>query len=373
MISLIIFISMKYKSIYVAASSQHVGKTTSTLGIVSGLKKSGVEVGYSKPVGQNHLQVNGAKVDKDAVLFADLLDFEIIPEIHSPVILAKGATKIILDNPHEYRKKLDDMIMHAKKELNESVDVVIYEGTGHVGVGSVANLSNARVAKMLDAEVIMIVEGGIGSTIDMLNMCLSLFREEGVPIIGVIVNKVLPEKIEMVHNYVGKWLDTQGIKLLGVIPYDKTLGYPLIWTISKAIGGKFEAFEARGYQKIDKIMAGSLVKNEDLEEGEDILLIVSSRVIDSSIQKIIAFHQEKGLDKSPIAGIVVTGEGELSEQSLDFINENKIPLIRTNLDTYAVVVKFSKLEVKINRKTPWKISKAIELINENVELDSILT
>ncbi len=364
---------MKYKSIYVAASSQHVGKTTSTLGLVSGLKKSGLKVGYSKPVGQNHLEINGSKVDKDAVLFSDLLDFEIVPEIHSPVILARGATKIILDNPDKYRKKLDEKIMYAKDELNKKVDLVIYEGTGHVGVGSVANLSNARVAKMLGAEVVMIVEGGIGSTIDMLNMCLSLFREQGVPIIGVIVNKVLPEKIEMVQNYVGKWLQAQNIKLLGVIPYDKTLGYPLIWTISKAISGTFEAFEARGYQKIDKIMAGSLVRNEDLEEGEDILLIVSSRVIDSAISKIVQFLEEKGLKKSPIAGIVVTGVGELSEDSMEFVQNNKIPLIRTNLDTYAVVVKFSKLEVKINRKTPWKISKAIELINENVELEGFLS
>lgn len=360
---------MKHKSIYVAASSQHVGKTTSTLGIVSGLNKAGYNVGYCKPVGQNHLSINGAKVDKDAVLFADLLNFEIVPELHSPVILASGATKNILDDPDQYLKQLDGMILHAKEELSKTADYIIYEGTGHVGVGSVANLSNARVAKMLGAEVIMIVEGGIGSTIDMLNMCLSLFREEGVPILGVLINKVLPEKIEMVEKYVGKWLKTQGINLLGVIPYDKTLGYPLIWTIAKAIEGNFEAFEARGYQKIDKIMAGSLIKNEDFDEGEDILLIVSSRVIDAALDHVIKFHKEKGLEKSPIAGIVVTGDGPLSQISQDFIQENKVPLIRTQLDTYAVVVKFSKLEVKINRKTPWKISKAIELINENVELN----
>jgi len=359
---------MKHKSIYVAASSQHVGKTTSTLGIVSGLNKAGYNVGYCKPVGQNHLSINGEKVDKDAVLFADLLNFEIIPEIHSPVILARGATKTILDNPDKYLKKLDGKILNAKEELTKTADYIIYEGTGHVGVGSVANLSNARVARMLGAEVIMIVEGGIGSTIDMLNMCLSLFREEGVPILGVLINKVLPEKISMVEEYVGKWLKTQGVHLLGVIPYDKTLGYPLIWTIAKAIDGSFEAYEARGYQKVDKIVAGSLIKNEDLEEGEDILLIVSSRVIDDALDHVINFHQLKGLEKSPIAGIVVTGEGQLSQNSLDFIEEHKVPLIRTQLDTYAVVVKFSKLEVKINRKTPWKISKAIELINENVEL-----
>ena len=54
---------MKYKSIYVAASSQHVGKTTTTLGLVSAFQKQGLKVGYSKPVGQNHIDVNGDKVE----------------------------------------------------------------------------------------------------------------------------------------------------------------------------------------------------------------------------------------------------------------------------------------------------------------------
>jgi len=363
---------MNKKSIYVAASSQHVGKTTSTLGIVSGLQQSGFSVGYSKPVGQNHLEINGAKVDKDAVLFADLLSFEIVPSIHSPVILAAGATKTILDEPNLYSKKLDEMVLNAKKQIQEQCDIVIYEGTGHVGVGSVANLSNARVAKMLEAEVIMIVEGGIGSTIDMLNMCLSLFREEGVPIMGVIVNKVYPEKIEMVKKYVGGWLESHGIKLLGILPYDKTLGYPLIWTIAKAVKGVFEFFEERGYQKIDKLLAGSLLKSEDLEASEDILLVVSSRVIDDALKYIRDYHNKKKLMKSPIAGIVVTGDGSLSRRSTRYVKENKIPVMRTDLDTYAVVINFSKLEVKINRKTPWKIAKAIELVKENVELGELI-
>ncbi len=57
----------------------------------------------------------------------------------------------------------------------------MYEGTGHPGVGSVVDMSNAQVAQLLGAPVVMIVEGGIGSTIDLLNMNLALFRERRVP------------------------------------------------------------------------------------------------------------------------------------------------------------------------------------------------
>ena len=160
------------KSLYVAATSQHVGKTTSTLGLVSAFMKRGHRVGYCKPVGQKYLDVQDLRVDKDTLLFADLIHFDLDPGVHSPIILGQGATTKLLDNPGKI--DLDSRILSASQTLEATNDIVIYEGTGHPGVGSIANLSNARVAKLVDAGVIMVVPGGIGSTIDMLNLCMSL-------------------------------------------------------------------------------------------------------------------------------------------------------------------------------------------------------
>jgi hypothetical protein len=71
-----------------AASSQHVGKTTCTLGLVSALIREGYKVGYCKPVGQKSLEVDNLRVDKDTVLFADLIDFHIDPSCQG--ILGQG-------------------------------------------------------------------------------------------------------------------------------------------------------------------------------------------------------------------------------------------------------------------------------------------
>ncbi len=249
---------MKLKNLYVAATSQHVGKTTSTLGIAASFKKAGIDTGYCKPVGQKHVEIKNSVVDKDAVLFADLLKLDISPEAHSPVILGHGSTSMYLDNPAAF--DLEKMIMHAKTELQSRHEGIIFEGTGHPGVGSVADVSNAHVAKMLDAHVVMIVEGGIGSTIDKLNMSLALFREQQVPILGVIINKVIPEKKEAVKKYVGKWLKANDLKLLGVVPYDNMLAYPLIWTISKSIGGQFEHYKEKGFSKVPIFLLDHVLK-----------------------------------------------------------------------------------------------------------------
>jgi len=361
---------MKYKNIYVAASSQHVGKTTSTLGLVSTFLQRGINIGYCKPVGQKFLHFQDLYVDKDTILFSDLIKFDIKPEHHSPVVLPSSTVKDLILNPAvtEYESK----IMAAKETLNAVHDLTIYEGTGHPGVGSVAGLSNARVAKMLDAGVIMILEGGIGSTIDMLHMCTAVFREQDVPIIGVIINKVRPDKLSKIKRYLDVWLKRQGIPLLGVMPYDEVLAYPLMKTIAKSLKANVEYNEDKLDNRVENMLAGSLVDLKELKGSQNHLLISSERTIDRAIKKVQSFSDRKGVEGCPLSGVIFTGEGELSALSLAYIMDNKLPVLRTKFDTYGAVLKISRIEVKINRSTPWKISRAIELIKSNVDLEHIL-
>ena len=58
------------KPIFVAATRQHVGKTTVSLALMSGLQKRFEKVGFIKPVGQQHIPVMNSqgkeiRVDKD--------------------------------------------------------------------------------------------------------------------------------------------------------------------------------------------------------------------------------------------------------------------------------------------------------------------
>ncbi|NJL76466.1 MAG: AAA family ATPase [Saprospiraceae bacterium] len=361
---------MPVKSIYVAATRQHVGKTTSTLGLVTAFKNKGIKVGYCKPVGQQSINFNDLQVDKDALLFSDVMDFELEADVHSPVILGKGATAAYIEHPesYNYRSRIEyaSQIMEARNEL------VIYEGTGHPGVGSVVGLSNADVAKMLHAGVVMIVEGGIGSTIDMLSLCMAKFQLLEVPLLGVILNKVDSSKTEKVAHYVGKALKKMDIPLLGILPYDRSLAFPLMKTVCDAVNGVVVYNEERLANKVEDIISGSLLDTARLETSDDLLLVASSRMVDTAVLKIEEMSKLFNRTGSPLSGIVATGPGELQLKSLNYIRKHEIPLVRTSLDTFGVVLKYSHIEVKINRATPWKINRAIQLIEENVNLDQLL-
>jgi dethiobiotin synthetase len=356
--------------IYIAATSQHIGKTTSTLGLVTALKNKGLNVGYCKPVGQQFVDLGDLRVDKDALLFARVMNFDLSAENHSPVILGKGATSAYLRNPENYN--YPERIIAAKKILEAQHDIVVYEGTGHPGVGSVVDLSNAEVASLLGAGVILVVEGGIGNTIDRINLSLSLFREKNVPIIGIIVNKVLPEKQEKVAKYVKMYLDKHDLKLLGVVPYDKSLAYPLLYTVRRVVNGDVLLNGHKMNNQVENIIDSSLVEIEEFTNYEQLLLVISSRRLPKALNKIKAFQEANGLEKSPLSGIILTNHRAFTEECQSYIDENEIPVIHTSLDTYGAVIKISRIEVKINRKTPWKIQRAIELIETHVDLDMIL-
>jgi len=361
---------LKYKNIYVAATNQHIGKTTSTLGLVAAFVNRGLDVGYCKPVGQRFLNIEDLRVDKDTILFADLIKFPLIPEIHSPVILGPGATAQYLDHPDA--QDYPGMIKYAEERLNQSHEIVIYEGTGHPGVGSIVDLSNADVAKLVAAGVIMVVEGGIGNTIDRMNMSLALFRERNVPIIGIIVNKVEADKIEKITYYLGKALRNKNLAMLGVMPYDKTLGYPILRSIEEAIDGNILYNEHQMENKVEDILAGSLMDVEQLKSDKGLLLVVSKGRVNEALDRIRMISVQNGLEESPLTGIVATGEGVINESSYAYIMENEIPVLSTQLDTYGSVIKISRIEVKINLNTPWKVQRSIEMIQQNIDLDYIL-
>ncbi|MDX2285294.1 MAG: AAA family ATPase [Bacteroidia bacterium] len=360
----------RYAPIYVAATSQHVGKTTSTLGLVHTLRAQGFNVGYCKPVGQQFIDVGPSRADKDALLFASSMGFELVPELHSPVILGAGATQAYLDNPRQYNYA--NKVLKASKILQANHEIVVYEGTGHPGVGSVVHLSNARVAQMLGAGLIMVVEAGIGNTIDRLDLNLSVFEQKNIPILGVILNKAIPGKIDKIRHYVGKVLDERGIRLLGIMPYEEELGFPVMYTIGQEVKAQVLYNEDMLDNKVKGIVAGSLIDLNELKSFNNQLLVVSINRLDEALRKLDEVTRLMHTDVSPLSGIILTGRGDPKEEHVEYFLQHRIPVLRCHMDTYEIVIKISRIEVKINLRTPWKVKKAVELFREHIDLAPVV-
>jgi BioD-like phosphotransacetylase family protein len=176
----------------------------------------------------------------------------------SPVIIKNGFTKQYLDG------EVDMADEHARLkscygELTSKYEQMVIEGTGHTGVGTIIDLNNAQVAKMLGVDMILVANGGLGSTIDELELNRQICVAHGVKVRGVIVNKVKEDKVDQVKYYLGKALANWGIPLLGCIPFAQYLDSPTMMDLE----GLFKTQALSGgdnkqhhYEKFELVTAG---------------------------------------------------------------------------------------------------------------------
>src|ERR1700691_4195077 len=210
--------------VFIAATRQNDGKTTTSLGLIAALQPFFPRVGYIKPVGQRFVEIEDEKIDEDTVLMDAVYRLNCPLVDISPIAVEPDFTRKYLQAANN--DALVKKIQKAFDRVAWEKDFVLCEGSGHAGVGAVFDLSNAHVAKTLGAKVIIISQGGIGKPIDEVTLNQALFEKEGVEIIGVIINKVLEDKIDYITEFARRGLKRKGLDLLGVIPHRDILSQP---------------------------------------------------------------------------------------------------------------------------------------------------
>jgi len=219
--------------IFIAATRQDDGKTTTSLGITAVLRKRFQRVGYIKPIGQRYVDVDGLKIDEDSVLINDTYNPGLPLDAMSPIAVDAHFTRDYLDDADP--SKLENTVEEAFNRAAWEQDFVVIEGSGHAGVGSVFDMSNARAASLLCSKAIIVSQGGVGKPIDEIALNLALFDKHKVEVIGIILNKVIPEKIGELWPYAEKGLARMGLPLLGIVPLHLELRKPTLNQISRFI------------------------------------------------------------------------------------------------------------------------------------------
>ena len=358
------------KKIFIAATKQNDGKTTVSLGLIRNFQDRFKKVAFIKPIGQRYLEEEGLKIDEDSLLIEEVCGIKCGLKDMSPIAIEKGFTERYIVNPD--RKLITKQIKESFHRVSKGQDLVIIEGTGHAGVGSVFDHSNAAVAKLFGAKAIIISSGGIGRPIDEIILNQALFEKVGVKVLGVIINKVLPEKFDKINRLVRRGLKTKGIDVLGVIPYNLRLSWPSIEQILEET--HFEILSGKDYLEntCASVIVGAMRPHDALKYiVDDTLLITPGDRKDMIIVALKTFR-EPNKERLKISGLILTGRLIPSQTIIDLLIKAKIPVLLAKGDTYTVASLIHDLTVKIRPQDTTKINTAIKLIKDNVDLDKIL-
>jgi hypothetical protein len=380
------------RQLFLAATGQNRGKTTAALGLLDGFRRRGYHTGFSKPVGQRTLFIEGEPCDEDADLMRRVFDMPDPFSAMSPVHIPRGFTKRYLAG--DTTEDMEAPIMAAQRYF-AGHDIWLIEGTGHAGVGAVVGLSNARVASMLRAPAVIISEGGVGRPIDEIVLNKSHFESHGVPVAGAIVNKIRVDESPGIERTLERGLARHGIPLLGVLPYRPILSNPTLGMILRGVHGQVISPGPDLDAVIDGVAIGAMEPRHMLlhigprtlvivpgDREDAILTLAAAHIADRPSTPQVVSHLESLVDETPGAidagpdgkalGIVLTGGYTPRPEVLDAVRHANMFCAIVPEDTYTVASEVHDLLVKTHPEDTGKIELIKDLVWEHLHMDRFL-
>jgi BioD-like phosphotransacetylase family protein len=286
----------------------------------------------------------------------------------SPIAVEPDFTRKYLQSSNN--EALIKKIQNAFDRVAWEKDFVLCEGSGHAGVGSVFDLSNAQVAKILGAKVVIVSQGGIGRPIDEVSLNKALFDKEGVEIIGVIINKVLGTKVDYISDFARRGLRRKGLELLGVLPHHQILTNPTVDCIREELQAEVLTGPGQMNNLVEDVVVGAMGAQNAMSYFKRGVLLITPGDREDIILAACTGLDANNPDK--MAGIVLTGNLRPNPSVLKVIRAMPIPVLLTAEDSYRVASKVHDLTVKTKPSDVEKISLIRDLIAKHVDLGKIL-
>jgi hypothetical protein len=349
------------RKLFVAATGQNCGKTTISISLVHLARRHYRRVGYMKPIGPKCSSLAGVPMDKDAVLMARLYGLEEWAPLMSPLVIPKGSTKRFIDRQAS-TEAAEQAILTAAARLEAECDFLVIEGAGHGGVGSVVGLNNARVARLLEAPVVMVAGGGIGNVIDSVELNRALYDRQGANLRGVLVNKLLPERRHSSLAYLEKAFSGSGIRVLGAFDHSPTLANPTLHAIASVFDAELMGDQGYRSRITHHIQLGSASSQKVIDNLLDSTLLITTSSRDELIVTASSLYHMPDY-RAKLAGLVIPGHAEISPISQRILDESGIPYIRVRQTTADV---FTRLLDHVSKITAEDTEK-IELLQTSAE------
>jgi len=354
------------RRIFVAATRMNDGKTTTCLGLTAALQAMGLHVGYIKPIAQRVVMSGEDQVDEDTLLIDGLFDLDIPIAAMSPVAIGPDFTKQYLENPDEIGPQLKDRICRAFDRTAYGKDIVVVEGSGHAGVGSVFGASNADNARVLGSKAIIVAAGGIGKPIDEIALNKALFDKAGVEVVGAILNKVMPDKLEFIRDFAGRGLRRLGVPLLGVVPLQEMLVYPNLDQVADETKARW-IHQPEGLRRVRRVVIGAMSARrcaEYLRVPGTLVIVPGDR--EDLLEAFLAAGAKS------LTGVIFSNGLMPNDDIVRRMKEAGIPMAAVEAESFAVTARINNMSVKTMQQDADKIPVIQKMISESVDIPGLL-
>ena len=203
-------------TLYVTSVEPYSGKTALCLALGKQLQADGHEIGYLKPVSTQPWRTpEGKLADEDAAFVESVLRLGADPPSLSSIIVTHSTLCEFMTASEKHDPKAQ--IQKAVSSAAKGKDVLLLEGSECLRRGFALGLSDPQVAAMLETTVLVMIK--YNGSLPLIDDTLVAHSYLGDRLLGVIMNQIPEDAISFVEEEARPFLETQGVRVLGVLPH----------------------------------------------------------------------------------------------------------------------------------------------------------
>ncbi len=341
------------KPIIIGSVNGNAGKTSLIIGIGKVLEG---EFQYAKPLGDRHVYKKKRLWDHDVGLMENIFGLD------------TDSSKTTIGYDHSKLRYMydDEQIEEKLKELAwpSEEGIVILEGGRNLTFGSSVNLDVINMTRILKAGLILLISGDNDFIMDQLRYLKKHVRLDDVDLLGVVINKV-SDVDEFKAEYLTD-IEAMGIRILGIIPFEKSLAEFNVANIADKLFARVVAGEDGLQSKVKNIFVGaasvnSALMNPKFSKAEKLI------ITDGDRSDIILAALE-----NHTSGIVLTNNILPPANIISKADEKKVPMMLVPFDTYETAKKIDRMVPLLTKDDSGKIELITELVRKHVDLGSII-
>ena len=348
-------------TILVSSLAESTGKTAITLALARLAQNAGNSVGYMKPKG-TRLQSNvGKTLDEDPLLARDLLELEaeihdLEPVVYSPTFIEQAIRG--RETPAELRERVQE----AFATLSAAHDRMFVEGGGRYDIGQIVDLTDADIAALFDARVLLVASYGIPGDIDDV---LAAADQFGDRLTGVVFNDVPDAAYDQLETDVVPFLEGRGIPVHGVLPSERALSGVTVADLADELGATMLVDEGQD-SYVERFSVGAM--------GADSALRRFRRTKDAAVITggDRAEIHTAALEASGIRCLILTGGHRPSGTILGQASKKGVPILSVQTDTLATVERAEDVIRSGRTRDAETVDRMEQLLSDHAAVDAIL-
>ncbi len=337
-----------------------VGLTSISLGMVRALERTGLNVGFCKPIAQNHAGDQGP--ERSSALIAQTHG------IRPPTPLALPQVERLLGDGQ--LDELLEQVVHLCQQASDGKDVLLVEGMVTTRQASYAAQVNARLAQALDAEVIL-VSAPDGESLKELTDRIDIQAQQfggcdNPKVLGVIFNKV--RDCEFTARLVNESPLFKGehFRLLGSIPWQGELNAPRTCDVAELMQATLlNAGEIRQRRVLDIILFARAVHNSVQLFKPGVLVVTPGDRDDIILAASLA-----AMNGVPLAGLLLCGDFPPDPRILELCQgalHSGLPLLTVRTGSYDTAHNLLQINREIPLDDPERAEKVTEFVASHLD------